>query len=227
VKGPNHAVFAFDLKSKGQTDHFLVVPEELAMKAWPVGDRVLFSNSSVLKHGNSYDVVRTGYATDTLLCYPALSKTPAIGQATIKTLKSRIKSFSSYQINFPENKAQMIINKVGDQHVVVKSGVDLSGLNDAFLRVNYVGDIAQAFIGGEMMTDHLYYGDPWVIGLKRYAAQLKDNHMYLYFHPIQKGALYLSYFTEADKPEFGPETRLLQIKSIDVIPEYKCSMTFD
>jgi hypothetical protein len=105
--------------------------------------------------------------------------------------------------------------------------VDLSGLNDAFLKINYVGDIAQAFIGGEMMTDHLYYGDPWVIGLKRYAAQLKDNRMYLYFHPMQKGAFCLSYFTEADKPEFGPETNLVQIKSIDVIPEYKCSITLD
>jgi hypothetical protein len=66
-----------------------------------------------------------------------------------------------------------------------------------------------------------------VIGLKRYAAQLKDNRMYLYFHPMQKGSSYLSYFAEADKPQFGTETKLLRIKSMDMIREYKCRLTIE
>lgn len=227
VKGVNHAVFSFILKSISETNHFLVIPEEMAMKAWPVGDHVLFSNASILRQANSYDLIRTGHTTDTLQCYPPLSKTPVITQATIKTLRSSTPSFSAYQINFPANTAQVKINRVGDQHVVVESSVDLNGLNDAFVKINYTGDLAQAFIGGDMVTDHLYYGDPWVIGLKRYAAQLKDNRMYLYFHPMQKGSAYLSYFSEADKPNFGTETQLLQIKSIEVIPEHKCSVTIE
>jgi len=227
VKAANHAVFSFVMKSKSETDHFLVIPEELAMKAWPVGDRLLFSSSTILRQGNAYDLIRTGHTTDTLLCYPPLSKMPVIAQATLKTLKSTTGPFSAYQISFPGSAVDVKINRAGDRHLEVESAMDLNGVNDAFLKIDYTGDLAQAFIGGDMVTDHLYYGEPWVIGLKRYAAQLKDNRMYLYFHPMQKGSSYLSYFAEADQPEFGTETNLLRIKSFEIIPEYKCRLTID
>jgi len=119
------------------------------------------------------------------------------------------------------------IDKAGDRHLVIEPPSDLSGLNDAFLKISYTGDLAQAFIGGDLVTDHLYYGDPWMIGLKRYAALLKDNPMYLYFHPMHKDAACLSYFSDADKPDFGTAAKLLQIKSIEVIPEYKCRLTLE
>jgi len=227
VQGPNHQVFAFDLKSRSETDHILVIPEEMAMRAWPAGDHVLFSSSSILRQSNTYDLISTGHATDTLLCYPPLGKTPIVTGATIKALKSAVKSFSDYQIDYQAATPKVKIDKAGDRHLVVESQTDLGALNDAFLKINYVGDLAQAFIGGEMVTDHLYYGDPWMIGLKRYAAALKDQRMYLYFHPMQKGSSCLSYFTDADKPDFGTETSLLQIKSIEVIPEYKCRLIIE
>jgi beta-galactosidase len=227
VKAANHAVFSFDLKSKTENDHILVIPEELAMKAWPVGDRLLFSRATILKQGNTYDLIRTGHATDTLLCYPPLSTAPRSEQAAIKTLRSAVTAFSSYQINYRATTPQVTINKAGDRHLVIESQTSLGGLNDAFLKIDYVGDLAQAFIGGDMVNDHLYYGDPWMIGLKRYATALKDNRMYLYFHPMHKGASYLSYFTTADKPGFGTESTILQIKSIEVIPEYKCRLTLE
>jgi len=227
VRGAHHEVFAFDLKSKTETDHVLVIPEELAMKAWPTGDRVWFAHSTVLQQGNTCDLIRGGSTTDTLLCYPPLIKTPAATQATVQAVKPPATSFSAHQISYTAGKADIRIGKAGNQHLVVEAPAALNGLNDAFLKINYTGNLAQAFINGDMVTDHLYYGDAWLIGLKRYTASLKGNRMYLYFHPIQKDASCLSYFAEADEPDFGAETQLLQIKSFEVISEYKCRLTFE
>lgn len=45
---------------------------------------------------------------------------------------------------------------------------DVPQVNDYFLRVNYVADVAMAFIGGYLVLDHYYYGIPWTIGLRRF-----------------------------------------------------------
>ena len=50
--------------------------------------------------------------------------------------------------------------KVGTRRMTVKiDQPDVPQVNDYFLRVNYVADVAMAFIGGYLVLDHYYYGD--------------------------------------------------------------------
>jgi beta-galactosidase len=224
VKGELQTVFSFRIQSKGRTDHFLVIPESMAQRAWALHDRLVFAASTVLTRGDTLDLLRTGQTTDTLMCYPAVQGIPAIAQATVKSIRSVSKQLSAFQINFAGGVQAISAVPVGDHHVMVSAQQGLHGLNDVFIKVHYVGDRAQAFIDGDMVTDHFYYGMPWEVGLKRYTTLLGKHPMYLYFHPMHKDAPYLNYLTEAYKPDFGSNGQKLEIKSISIVPEFKATL---
>jgi hypothetical protein len=81
-------------------------------------------------------------------------------------------------------------------------------------------------LDGQLVGDHFYYGAPWEIGLKRFASQLKDRSLYLYFHALRKDAPCLAYFKDK-MPPFGGNDEYLKINSITVVPEYKCKVVIE
>ena len=88
------------------------------------------------------------------------------------------------------------------------------------MRVNYVGDVAMAFMKGQLVQDEFYHGEPWTIGLKRYANDLKTDPLTFYFRPLRKNAPFLGDLPKQAVPDFtkGP---VVDIKNVEVIPEYK------
>ncbi len=48
----------------------------------------------------------------------------------------------------------------------------LNGVDNALLRIDYVGDAARAYIGDRLIDDDFYYGAPWEIELKRFAPDI-------------------------------------------------------
>ncbi|MDE3105692.1 MAG: beta-galactosidase [Acidobacteriota bacterium] len=48
-------------------------------------------------------------------------------------------------------------------------------VSDLLLEVRYSGDVARLKSGDRLLTDDFFNGEPWVIGLKRFAAQLKGG----------------------------------------------------
>ena len=80
------------------------------------------------------------------------------------------------------------------------------------------------FLRGELQTDNFFIGEPWLIGLKRYALQLQSHDMYFYFIPMRKDAPYLSYFDKDLLPDFTTHDDFLEIDEPEIIPEYKVNL---
>lgn len=68
--------------------------------------------------------------------------------------------------------------------------VDMSaldeGAHDIALTVDFVGDVAQAYVGGRCVADQFYSGVPWKLGLKRYRDELANGPLVLKISPLRQ-----------------------------------------
>jgi len=60
-------------------------------------------------------------------------------------------------------------------------------VTDVFLEVAYDGDTAAAWLGSRMVTDHIHYGKPWLIGLKQIRHELEREALHLSITPLRRG----------------------------------------
>ena len=95
-----------------------------------------------------------------------------------------------------------------------------TGVNDVFLRINYIGDIAQIYLGDRLIADDFYTGRPWELGLKGFKNDLQKDSLVLKISPLLKDAWI--YFENPPKFDRESMVRLLDIKAI---PEYSLSIT--
>jgi beta-galactosidase len=93
----------------------------------------------------------------------------------------------------------------------------LGGVEDVFLQVHYQGDIGRLYAGATPIDDNFYNGEPWVIGLKRFAMR-QDAPLQLQVLPLRDDAPV--YFDPGFKPEFR-EKQTAAVASITVVPEYE------
>ena len=64
----------------------------------------------------------------------------------------------------------------------------LTGHKSVLLRVRYMGNIGQAFVNGEMISDNFCNGQTWDIRLDDHAERLAQHPLTLYIVPIKEGA---------------------------------------
>jgi hypothetical protein len=205
----------------------MVIPMSMAVNAYRLKTGLVFTSHALLTEENGFEMISRANLSDTILFYPAIQPVPRISQASIQAIPFTNKSFSAYQISFPAKTIQAKIEQPGTRNAVISfENNSMEGLNDIFLKIDYTGDKAQAFLDGRLVADHFYYGAPWEIGIKRFAGQLKSQPLYLYFHPIAKDAACLDYL-KGKLPPFGDQQEYLKINSITVIPEYKCRVEMD
>ena len=96
-----------------------------------------------------------------------------------------------------------------------------SGVSDIFLRVRYVGDQGRLIgPGGELLEDNFWNGQPWLVGLRRFASPERAfPSMKLQMLPIRADApLYLSDDARSALPSSGQK---LEIESVEAVPEYQ------
>jgi hypothetical protein len=97
----------------------------------------------------------------------------------------------------------------------------LAGTEDVFLQVHYEGDVARLYAGGSPgpspIDDNFYNGEPWIIGLKRFAPRL-DAPLQLQVLPLRDDAPV--YFDPDYKPQFSGK-QVAAVASITAVPEYE------
>lgn len=156
---------------------------------------------------------------------------PATGNASVKG-GSRISGmengvFTCYKIKAPV-KEYKISYETSMKHEVLQCVIhieakDMDELNELYLHIDYVGDVAQAYINGRLITDEFYKGTKWEIGLKRYANELAKSPLTLFISALFKDApIYIE-----NRPEFNGTDKIVDIRSIKLIPEYKMDIVFD
>lgn len=105
--------------------------------------------------------------------------------------------------------------------------IDKPQVQEYFLQVDYVGDVAMAFIDGQLCQDEFWHGEPWTIGLKRYKEKMSTQDMTFYVRPIDGSLEFvkrdLSKQTSGIDFSKGP---VVDIKNVRIIPEYSVNINF-
>ena len=208
---------------------FLILPFRQALNAYLVGNEdkhLIISKAVVLENEQKISLVSSGQELVEMSVYPAVNELSA-SNATATKVKPLVKNISQWQINIPKIEPDIQLIKTDDRHFVLKApNVDWTKINDAFITFDYRGDRGICMMNGELQTDNLYTSKPWIIGLKRYGEALKTSEMYFYFVPMAKDAPYLSYLDKEVIPDFGDKKEFLEIKTPEIVTEYKVNVEF-
>jgi len=209
--------------------HFLVLPYKTALNAYLTGkpeqQYLIMSDALVLENDENIDLISMGKETIHVSVYP-LAKSLQSDIAKVSSLKTAHNFLSEWTVSVNSIKPDIVFSRPDDRRYVMNARkLDLSILNDIYIKFDYIGDRAVCMLNGEMATDNLYTSEPWLIGLKRYKSLLKDNLMYFYFVPMSQNAPYLSYLDREVIPDFTKSKEFLEIKTPEIIPEYKISIT--
>jgi hypothetical protein len=225
VTGQPGATFAFRVGGKP----VLVIPRSLALQAAPGPDgRLLFVSGLATREGNSTAVYSVGKTDVSLQVYPKPDREFHVQGAAFTLQRGAVSELAEYALSFPPAKLEEpTLRQVSERKYAVKLAAIPAGLHDVLLRVDYTGDTGMAFVGGQMIDDHFFYGRPWEIGLKRFESRLRNDEMVFVFRRMARNAPYLNDIPEPLRPVFAPgEESLLQVRGVSLVPEYKAVITW-
>jgi len=211
------------LNKDGKKITITTLTREQALNTWKTRlagkERIIISSSTILDHNGLLKIQNIGNHSMDFHIYPDVEE--GLKCNTGKILKSYEGMFARYDIVLEKIEVPVKIQRVTDQRITVELPDNaMKGLNDIFLKIDYMGDTGMGFINGKLVTDHFYYGEPWVIGLKRFVPEIHKKGMYFYFKPISEDAPYLMDLAPEEIPDFQ-NGKVTEIKTIKAIPEYQ------
>jgi hypothetical protein len=218
-------------KPDGSKIKVLVIDRDNALKLWLCeieGNKYLiFSDALVLKNGQLLEFYNRDKNNFEFKIYPSLESIPEADHGKIEILSEKNDLFSHYKLTLPEVKINEAIQEVSDNKItLIIPSEKPEGVNDIFLRINYIGDTGLGFLNGELVADDFYYGSDWEIGLKRFMDRPGIKEMVLYFRPLYKEAPFYEDFAPELIPDFSQSQSILKIYNTEFIPEYKTIVRF-
>ena len=101
--------------------------------------------------------------------------------------------------------------------IAVQRG-QLKGVDDAYLQIDFNGDVGRLFAGTHMLDDWYYNGQKWQVGLKQLAAAL-DQPLTVSVLPLRADAPV--YIDKEHRPDFGGNAQIADLKDVRVLPVYR------
>lgn len=188
--------------SGGKRFKVTTLTREQALNACKIDGKLLITSSMVLPEAGRVRLLNMGDPMFRYVEYPSA-----------KDFKEQMKEVPSVQPEYT-------FRKVGSRRLAVRfSGKEYPQVNDYFLRLDYTGDVAMAFLKGELVLDHFYYGAPWKISLKRFQQELTDEELSFYIRPLWKNTPFLSDLPGEAVPDFSKGS-VVRVDSVQVVPQY-------
>lgn len=188
--------------SGGKRFKVTTLTREQSLNACKINGKLLITSSMVLPEAGRVRLLNMGDPVFRYVEYPSA-----------KGFKEQMKEVPSVQPGYT-------FRKVGSRRLAVRfSGKEYPQVNDYFLRLDYTGDMAMAFLKGELVLDHFYYGAPWQISLKRFQQELTDEELSFYIRPLRKNAPFLSDLPGEAVPDFSKGS-VVRVDSVQVVPQY-------
>lgn len=198
----------FTVKTKGNKQFMITtLTRQQARNAIKIDGKVLITEAAVIPQGNN--------------CVKLLS----IGnpQFTYTIFNGRKPVTKTVVVSAVE--PQFRWEKVGERRVKVRITEEKhNNVEECFLQLDYTGDICLAFINGRFTLDHFWQGQPWMIGLNRFAKNLAEDDFTFYIRPLKRDAPYLSDLPREVIPDFSHDS-VLKVNGVKVIPQYKTFIT--
>jgi beta-galactosidase len=96
----------------------------------------------------------------------------------------------------------------------------LSASDNAFLQIDYVGDVGRLFRGAQLIDDNYYNGLMWEVGLRDVA--LEPGKLVLTVLPLRSDAPI--YLEDEFRRQLVPGAQVAQIRGVKIVPEYRLRM---
>ena len=210
----------------GHTIKITTLTRQQALNATKVNGKLLITDATVLPADDGAELLSLGENKVSYIVYPSRQgfKPQTVStEAVIPLFEVEKANSRRMSVKLLGNLTEPLDNSSPGNSMKMKWSN--SQVHECFLRINYVGDVAMAFMNDQLVYDAFYYGEPWVIGLKRYMNDLESTPMTFYFRPLRQDAPFLGDLRAAAVPDFknGP---VVNIKSVEVVPEYKLAIKF-
>ena len=195
----------------GKTIKVTTLTRQQALWCLKVNGKLLIADATVLPREDGADLLCLGRNTVDYIVYP--------GKQGFKPQTATVEAVSP----------QIEVKKAGPRRMSVSFTAEayssLTQVQEYFLRINYVGDVAMAFMKGQLAQDEFYHGEPWTIGLKRYYNDLNTDPLTFYFRPLRPDVPFLRDLPREAVPDFsnGP---VVDVRQVEIVPEYKFQIKF-
>jgi beta-galactosidase len=172
----------------GTVARILTLTRAQALRAWTVmleGEaRLVLSEAMVVEDGECLRITsQDGHeGAIGLVMYPPLAH--GLETADGRVDESADTIFARYTIPIPATRMPVEIAPLpGRRYLLRVPGGIPVGAEDVLLRIRYDGDIGEAYLGGTLINDNFYNGEPWEIGLKRFADCLEAHDLLIRIVP--------------------------------------------
>jgi beta-galactosidase len=213
----------------GTSLQIFVLTQEQALTLWKIDlwgeERLLLANGLVLNKQEKLDLFWKGEKEVHLAIYPTLP--PDVVSSADLHAEILEGAFSRYTLTVPERVVPLEVLPINAQTTRIRIPAHaLDGLHDAFLRIDYLGDVGSLYLDGHLINDNFASELPWEIGLKRFLTPDRDRELILHISPLAQDdpkQRYLRKKIAARAATSGEE--LLEVFSISAIPEYHALLT--
>ena len=147
--------------------------------------RLVLSDSDIIAAGGKLRVSKIGGAKLDFAVFPApTTKLVAETGAMLQADGEADGVFRRYTIRVAEVKPDITFEGIGSTEVKIKAApTALDGVNDVFLRVIYLGNVARLKQDGTLLCENLFNRTPWDIGLKRFRGNMAGSPLLLGVEP--------------------------------------------
>ncbi len=212
----------------GKSVRITTLKKEEALNSWlTVHDgieRIIISESAFMDDGEKLIARSVGTNTIRFSILPDIE--PALFHKGKELSRSTLGHFATYVCTDIEKEIPVDTTIVSSQKFSIDfSRMNMNGISDIYLNIDYLGDVGLGFIDGRLVADHFYYGQPWNIGLKRFLPEILEKGMYFHLRPIYKNAPFLDEIPNKEKIDFS-KGDVSEIRKIELIPEYQFNLTY-
>lgn len=184
-------------------------------------ERILVSNSRLYVKNERLVSISEGVHRWQISIYPSVASGV---KATAGSLQvSRLGDFELIEVEVPVYRPSIEVHPVSNNHALVKVDPDWpKQVGDVFLQIDYSGDVAAAYLKGELLTDHIHYGQVWPIGLKQFRHELESEALMLSITPIRKGTV--ETFVDQALVERFQGREIAAFNRIEAVPHYEVAL---
>lgn len=205
----------------GRTVHVLVLSREEALQTYRFRlwgeERIVISEAHVYVNNEQLQCSSPANHQFSVSVFPASGIAHQASQGAVADRQEGI--FRTIDLKLPAYVPAVEIRQPSERSALVKVETEWPDyVGDVFLEIEYDGDVAGAYIGSRLLTDHIHYGKAWPIGLKAFKHELENRELHLSITPLRKGTVH-AFVNQAYVERFDG-VEIAKFHSIQAVPHY-------
>jgi hypothetical protein len=211
--------------ARGDLVRIVTLTRRQALACWKFElwgqERLMLSDATVLHCGDQLQLFSTERETVSLSMYPPVMGGLQTADGPVEQAQDGL--FTRFGLQATAVPIPLEITMIAPNKCAIRCPVELlEQLNDIYLRIDYVGDIGEAYIDGSLVADNFCNGTTWEIGLKRFAEQLKQHELLVRITPLYRGGSALRYMSTgmAARLDLSGDS-VASIDAVRAVPEYE------